>query len=229
MTIVSDIINRGLRQLRIVDIDGTADSTQLANGLIVLNGMIDEWNSESQTLYEEQEETFTLTGAASYTIGVGGTFNTVRPEKIISSFYRFGGSDYHPLVPTSKVNWDVIQGKTDAGYPNVLWFDEAYPLGVIHLWPNPVSGTLVLSTLKQLTEFALTSTAVSLPPAYRDALTYNFAVRYSPEGGILTDDIRRQAMNTLATVKRKNRKLTRAFIECPGITTRGGSNIYNGG
>lgn len=229
MTTVADIINRGLRQLRIVDIDGTADATQLANGLIVLNGLVDEWNSESQTLYEEQEETFTLTGATSYTIGVGGTFNTVRPEKIISAFYRISSVDYPPLVLTSKVNWDVIQGKTNPGYPNVLWLDEAYPLGIIHLWPNPVSGTLILSTLKQLTEFTATSTTVSLPPAYRDALTYNFAVRYSSEGGILTDDIRRQAVKSLASVKRNNRKLSRAFLECPGMTNRINSNIFTGG
>ena len=228
MTTAADIMNRGFRQLRIVDIDSTADATQLANGLIVINGLIDEWNSESQTLYEEQEETFTLTGATSYTIGSSGTFDTVRPEKIISAFYRISNSDYHPLVLTSKANWDVIQGKTNAGYPNILWIDEAYPLGVIHLWPNPASGTLVLSTLKQLTEFAATSTTVSLPPAYRDALTFNFAVRYAPEGGMLTDDIRRQAVKSLAAVRRNNRKLSRAFLECPGISTKGVSNIFNG-
>lgn len=228
MTTAADIIERGLRILKIVDIDSSADSAQLTNGLIVLNGMIDEWNSESQTLYQEQEETFTLTGATSYTIGSAGTFNTVRPEKIISAFYRLSNSDYHPLVLTSKVNWDVIQGKTDAGYPNVLWYDEAYPLGVIHLWPNPVSGTLVLSTLKQLTEFAATSTTVALPPGYRDALTFNFAVRYSPEGGVLTNDTRQLAARSLSAVRRNNRKLARAFLQCPGISTRGVSNIFNG-
>lgn len=230
MTTAADIINRGLRQLRIVDIDSAADSTQLANGLIVLNGMVDEWNSESQTLFEEQEETFTLTGATSYTIGSGGTFNTVRPEKIISAFYRLSGVDYPPIVLTSKANWDVIQGKATPGYPDVLWYDEAYPLGIIHLWPNPDSGMLVLSSLKQLTEFATTGTTVSLPPAYRDALTYNFAVRYSAEGGVLTDDIRRQAIKSLAAVKRNNRKLVRAFLECPGLdsSARGNSTIFNG-
>lgn len=228
MTTAADIISRGLRQLRILDIDSSADSQQLANGLIVLNGLVDEWNSESQTLYEEQEETFTLTGATSYTIGSSGTFNTVRPEKIISAFYRLSNVDYQPLVLTSKVNWDVIQGKTTPGYPDVLWYDEAYPLGVIHLYPNPVSGTLVLSTLKQLTEFAASSTTVSLPPAYRDALTYNFAVRYSSEGGVLTDDIRRQAIKSLAAVRRNNRKLTRSFLECPGLTDRGRSTIFSG-
>lgn len=228
MTTAADIISRGLRQLRILDIDSSADATQLANGLIVLNGMIDEWNSESQTLYQEQEETFTLTGATSYTIGSSGTFNTVRPEKIISAFYRFGGIDYPPLTLAAKTNWDVIQQKTTPGYPEALWYEEAYPLGIIRLWPNPTSGTLVLSTLKQLTEFALSSTVVSLPPGYRDALTYNFAVRYSAEGGVLTDDIRRQATKSLAAVKRNNRKLTQAFLQCPGLSSLGRSTILSG-
>jgi hypothetical protein len=213
MTTAADIINRGLRQLRIVDIDSTADSTQLANGLIVLNGLVDHLNAERATLYEDQPESaFALTGATSYNIATGQTFNTVRPERIVSAYYSLNSVDYAPLKIITKEEWDRIQGKTDAGAPEVLWYDPAYPTGVIHLWPNPASGSLLMTTVKQLTEFAATSTTVSLPAGYRDMLTYNFSVRYSPEGGILTPKIEQLANETLAAVKRRNRQLTAEMI-----------------
>lgn len=231
MTTAADIINRGLRLLRIVDIDDTASPTQLANGLIVLNGLVDFLNAERATLYEEQPETaFTLTGATSYNIATGGTFNTVRPERIVSAYYSLNSVDYGPVKIVPKENWDNIQGKTDSGYPLVMWYDPAYPTGIIHLWPNPSSGSLLMTTVKQLTEFAATSTALSLPAGYRDMLTYNFAARYSPEGGILTPQIEQLASQTLGAVKRRNRQIMpEAFNESAGLSRRfGTSSILRG-
>jgi hypothetical protein len=228
MTTAADLINRALRLLRVIDIDATADATQLANGLIALNGLIDELNTETTTVFQENEEVFTLTGANSYTIGSGGTFNTTRPQHIISAFYRGTDSDYPPIDVTSKVNWDNLFAKTEAGFPpRKLWYEEAFPLAIIHLWPSPASGSLVLTSLKQLTEFAATSTNVSFPPGYRDMFTYNIALRYEGEGGILTPTVQRIATQSLAKIKRKNKKTVEANLQCVGIGPR--ANILNDG
>lgn len=221
MATAADLISRALRLLRILDIDATADATQLANGLIVLNGLIDELNTETTTVFQEDEEVFTLTGASSYTIGSGGTFNTTRPQHIISAFYRASNVDYAPIDLTTKSNWDNIIDKSEVGFPpRKLWYEEAFPLAEIHLWPNPASGSLVLTSLKQLTEFATTSTTVSFPPGYRDMFTYNIALRYEGEGGILTPTVQRIAMQSLAKIKRKNKKTVEANLQCVGMGRR---------
>jgi hypothetical protein len=220
--IASDIINRALRMLRIVDIDDTATALQLANGLAALNGFIDELNTETTPLYQEDEDVLTLTGAASYTIGSGGTFNVSRPQHILSAFYRSGTTDYPPMKIVSKTNFDWVFNKSLTGaQPEILWYEEDFPLGIIHLDPVPASGSLVMTSLKQLTQFAASSTTVSLPPGYSDMLIFNLAVKYSPEGGILTPEISKQAAITLMKLRRKNKKTVDADIQCPGQYARG--------
>lgn len=227
-TVQVALIDRILRALRILDFDTTADPTMAANVLTCINGIIDEWNQPTPILYEEQEETaLTLTGATSYTVGASGNLNTIRPERIISAFYVLSGSDYKPLKIITKKQWDYIQGKTDAGFPMNLWYDLAYPLGVIHLWPNPASGSLKISTLKQLTAFATVGDTLALPPGYSEAILWNGCVRYSSEGGVLSQEARALAVSTLASIRRKNKKLVEAFIDTPGLTQRN-TNIFNG-
>jgi hypothetical protein len=227
-TLASDIINRGLRILKIIDSDSTADATQLANGLIVLNSLLDELNSDVATVFEEVQESLTLTGATSYTMGSSGALNTTWPAHIVGAFTNHSNVDYPPLRIVTKSDWDVIQGKTDAGFPTVLWADEAYPLMVLHFWPNPTSGTAYITSMKQITEFAASSTALSLPPAYREMLTWNFAVRFSPEGGVLTPQAMALAASTLRSVRKRNRKIPEMRLDTPGLSSRFGSTIFSG-
>lgn len=229
-TTAADIINAGMRKLRIIDSDSTADATQLTNGLLVLNTLLDSWNAEKITLYEEVElSALTLTGATSYTIGSGGALSTTRPEDFVSAFYRLNSVDYGPLKFITKKEWDHIQSKTSAGTPEVIWVDMAYPLAVMRLYPNPASGSLYLTVALQLTEFAASSTALALPPGYRKALIYNFAVDYSSEGGILTDEIKQNATLSLGAIKRRNAiKTSEVQLEVADLTDRLHGNILTG-
>lgn len=225
MTTASDLINAGLRKLRIVDIDDTANSTQLANGLLALNALIDGWNAQEIPLYEQVElSAATMTGATSYTIGSSGTINTPWPSSIVSAYYRLSNVDYPKLKIVLKPEWDAIYGKTDAGIPDLLWYDMAFPLGAIHLWPNPASGSLLLTVEKQITEFAASSTTVTLPQGYRNALIYNFALEYSSEGGVLTDEIVGNAKMYLGMIKRRSR---RRIAEIRNEAAYLGSNSYS--
>lgn len=231
MTVLaSDIINAGLRKLRVVDIDSTADATQLAKGLEALNALIDGWNADTISLYEEKElSALTLTGATSYTIGSGGALNTTRPEWIVSAFYRLNSVDDPPLHIINKPEWDRLPSKTETGTPEKLWYDMAYPLGVLHLWPNPSSGSLYLTVPQPITEFATSATALALPAGYRNALIYNFAVEYSSEGGILTEEIMRNAAKYLGIVKRRNvRRTSEIVLEVAGLSESRSSNILQG-
>lgn len=232
MTTAADLINAALRKLKVIDIDTTADATQLANGLLALNAFVDGLNSEKATLFQEEAlAAMTLTGATSYTIGSGGTFSVTRPERILSAYYSISGVDDGPLKIIEKGEWDRIAGKTDAGSPEVLWYDMSYTnaRGVLHLWPNPASGSLYLTVASQLTEFAATSTTVLLPPGYRNMLIYNLAVEYSSEGGVLTEEIMRNASKYLGKVKRRNsQRVEEAQLEISRVVSSKSSNILNG-
>lgn len=233
MATAADLINAFLRKLRVIDIDSTADATQLANGLAALNMVVDAWNAEKISLFQEGELTaLTLTGATSYTIGSGGDLNVTRPDRILSAYYRLSSQDYPPLRIVNKVEWDRLPNKTEAGVPELLWYDMAYgstARGVLHLWPNPSSGSLILTAATPITEFAATSTTVSLPPGYRAALIYAGAVAYSSEGGILTQEIIEGEKKYMGIVRRRNNQRTsEVVLEVASLTESRYGNILQG-
>jgi hypothetical protein len=161
--------------------DPSAD--EAADGLDMLNDLLASWSNDSMIVYARTLENFTLTsGTASYTIGSGGTFNTVRPIKIISAYVRSGGVDY-PLSVASEENYDAVSFKSNGAIPDFLVYSNAYPLATLTFYPTPAEGNqLYLRTEKQLSEFTLNQT-VDLPPGWKRALIHNLAVELAPEYG----------------------------------------------
>lgn len=183
-------------------------SAERTKALAALNTMIDSWNSERLTLFQEDEDQLTLTTSISYTIGSGGTFNVTRPVRLISAFYRetSGSIDYPIRRFIDKSEWDLIPQKTLDGIPELVWYDTAYPLGSINVFPQK-AGYLFLTSAKQLTEFASTSTSVSLPPGYREALIYNLSLRLGPVFELpVPQEVMMIASRSLGAIRSANRK-----------------------
>lgn len=182
MATAADIIKRSLRLINALAAGETPDATQQADCLEALNAMIDAWRNESLMVYALQDESFAVNGAASYTIGSGGTFNTTRPVKIESAFIRHSGVDY-PVAIAGADAWFGIADKTTASdYPDWLYYEPSMSLGKIFLYPIPSAGTLHLITWVPIAELSA-STTITLPPGYREALTYQLAMRLGPEYG----------------------------------------------
>jgi hypothetical protein len=79
----------------------TPTTTQLANGLTLLNDMISSWSAEGLSVPFVTFENFPLvSGYSVYTIGAGADFNTVRPIRIIGGFIRDAEGQDWPVIPT---------------------------------------------------------------------------------------------------------------------------------
>ena len=182
MTTARDIIQRAmlkigaLAQGEVASVDATNDA------LDSLNSMIDSWANDSLIIYARTWESFTLTGGTStYTIGSGGTFNTVRPIDIVDAYLRNGTVDYPMGIITDEA-YNGIPYKSIQGIPDSLNYDNAYPLGNIRLYPvPPASYSLFLLTEKPITTFTSLDTVMSLPVGWLRALIYNLAIEISPE------------------------------------------------
>ena len=95
MATAATIINRALRLLGAISSGASADTDEMADGLIALNAMIDSWNNERLMIYAIQDESLTLVdGQASYTIGTSGNLNTTRPVSIEGAYVRASSLDY---------------------------------------------------------------------------------------------------------------------------------------
>jgi len=216
MTTWSDVIRRSLRLTKVLASGETPDAAMQADALEALNDMLDAWRSESLMVHSLRTESFALTGAASYTIGTGGTFNTSRPVKIEAAYWRDGDIDY-PIRIAPALSFAGIADKTTESHPDWLYYEPASPLGTIFLHPIPTTGTLKLVTWTPLAQVTSVAADVELPPGYREAITYQLAMRIGPEYGMpVAPEIAAIGAAAKKDIKRTN---FRTPIMSTGLTT----------
>jgi hypothetical protein len=68
----------------------------------------------------------------------------------------------------------------------VVFYDSAFPNGVLYFWPVPPAGQfeLHISTKAALPSVTALSSDLLLPAEYAEALTYSLAVRIAMQNGI---------------------------------------------
>jgi len=156
---------------------GSPTANQTASALISLNNMVSSWGGE-QLVTAVTRENFTLTaGDAEYTIGLGGDFDTVRPIRIESAFLR-DTEDYDwPLEVVSAKDVNAVTYKATEAKPGKLYFVPEVTLAKIIFDCEPdIAYVLYLESWKNFTEFTDTTTTVTLPNEYKEAIIYNLAV-----------------------------------------------------
>ena len=130
-------------------------------------------------------ETLVLTGAANYTMGVGGVFATERPAKVLAASISAGSSVARPVRLVTAEEWAAHPKRGVAGnFAEVAFYDNGYPDSVLWLGPKPVAGgTLELYQYMPLTKFATLATTITLPDGYERALRNTLAVEMAEEYG----------------------------------------------
>lgn len=215
MSTAADLIARALRVINVLASGETPTANEQSDALATLNSMLDAWRTESLMVYALRTEQLAMTGAASYTVGTGGDLNTTRPVKIESAYWRNGDVDY-PLRLADAKAWAGVADKSTAGTPDWLYYEPAYPLGVVHLTPAPSSGTLHLVTW---TPFAAlgANDPVALPPGYEEAIVYQLAARLAIEYGRgVPPDVAALARAAKTDIKRANFRVPKMDIGFSG-------------
>ena len=196
-------------------------TAQTASALISLNNMVSLLGADFLS-YCVTSESFALAAAdAEYTIGSGGQWDTVRPSKVISCFIRDDDDYDHPVRIMDSRDYNSLTGKSWDGRPSALYFLPEYPLAKIIFDACPTSAEdAYFEFLKNFTEFALTTTAVTLPPEYKEGLVYNLAVSLGEDWDrVVSKTIYAQAMRTREVIDRlnaSNRKAPRAKFDMAG-------------
>lgn len=208
MSTALELIESSLRLATVLASGETATADEATDGLKSLNDILENWSLENLTVWQGDNEQFTLTpGVASYTIGAGGTFNTTRPIRIGLSFTRVNGSDF-PLQPWGLDEYNAVSVKTVGGIPERYVYLNEYPLGQIILYPVPATAsTLFLNSDRVLTFPVTLATSLAFPPGYEKALRYTLATNLAPEYGVIPlPAVVSIATNSKADIKRSNKK-----------------------
>ena len=218
---VRDIVTDALREIGVLAAGETPTAEDASGGLSTLNDLIDQWAAERLAIYTLTRTTWTIvSGTQNYTVGTGGTVNIVRPVYIDHVHFVDTSPDpdiEYQLTPLTDDAWSRVPIKTlTSPYPTCWYYNPTFPLGTLSLWPVPTSATLLGAAYapQAVAEFTSLDTAVALPPGYRRMLVKNVAVCLC--SGYERDprpDLKEDAVESMAVVKRSNKRLMDMQIE----------------
>lgn len=174
---VQEFVNSTLRLIRVLDSGETPTATESNDALVALNQIVGSWSAAGVPVYQEVHEMIPLTGSVNYPLGV-------RPVRITSAQVHYSGISFPVAIVTSQ-QWALPKDRTATSkFAKELYYDGAYPVGNVSLWPAPGTGsTLELFSLKPLAQFASLADTIQLPPGYEQALRFALAGVLAPEYG----------------------------------------------
>lgn len=189
MATYADLVTEALAEIGSYAQGQVVSAEDMQFGISKLNRIIDSWNAKRRMIYSKDFITYTLIpNHQPHTIGPTGDFAvTSRPIEILNASIVLPGNAPQvnsPLVLRDADWWaaNLVQGLT-SGLPTDLYYNPAFGNGQLFLWPiSTVAQGLQLETLFILTQVTA-GTTISLPPGYRDALTYTLAVNLCPSFG----------------------------------------------
>lgn len=184
--IVSDLLRSSMRLIGAIATGETPTADEAADGLLVLNDMLENWSTETLSVWGSSNITFNLVPTQrTYTIGPAGNWVTQRPQDIDDAYCTFSGVDF-PIKVISQEQYNEINLKSMAQpiVERLLYVNE-FPLGVVTVWPVPTQAIPITLTMQRILTFpvALTDTLTG-PPGYMKALRYCLAVEMAPEFGV---------------------------------------------
>ena len=228
MANASNIINDAMRKLGVLGQGQNLGSDDANNALNALNDMVSSWSVEDGLVFNQTQETFNLTGATSYTIGVGGDFNTTAPL-IIESIFTTRGLDY-PLRRITSEEYANISTKDTGGIGECYYYQDNNPLATLHIYPAG-AGTVTIYSRKPIASFPDLTTDIDIPSSLKRALVFNLAIEmaseYEKEATMTVMQIAEQSKSNYFTATTRNNPKTSSL---DGIPTNNNNayNIYRG-
>lgn len=179
-----DLIRLAMKTAGILGVGQTPLAEDFNDCFIILNNMLASWTQSRWLVYHLVDTAFTSTGAASYTVGLGGNFNVNRPDRIQSAYARLTTTNPRPVdyqlgqIQTYE-EWGSVRVKSLTSFPATIFYDPTLGLGTIYFYPIPSANNFELHIITKdvLTQLAALTTTINLPPEYLDALVYSLAMR----------------------------------------------------
>lgn len=225
-----------MRLSSVIGVGETPSADESADGLTALNALLDAlWNERLMVYAIRQDSATWASGNASRTVGTGGNIAITRPQRVENVFFRDSANVDHPVeILRDRQLYDAIPVKaTTSSYPQVVFYDPAYPLATMYAYPVPSQTlTVYIDSWQQLQSFSALTTDVSLPPGYEDMLAFNLAVSFAPEFGAaasLPPWVVARAMSSKAVLKRLNAPANVMQVDSGVLMNRFPLNVYTDG
>lgn len=184
---VPDVVSQALRLCGQMGQPGRGPSPeQLAEVIVYLNQMLDNWNVMRNSIYTIDIARYTLTPSQTiYTIGPTGNFVADRPIRIENANLVLTGQSPEVFIPLSLLNddqWALISvEEIPTTVPVALYDDYGQPNSNLYFWGFPTQANDVqLFTWKKLPTSLTSSDNLIVPDGYMLAIIQNLAVQIGP-------------------------------------------------
>jgi hypothetical protein len=213
------IIVGALRLLNAVASGENLDPSEAADGLAVMNEMLESWSAERLLVFNVPRLIFPLVnGVQTYKMGQDGVgvndFNTPRPPRITRVSVISLANAQLPLelqmqYTTDEKIWQEVRVKAIASnLPRVCYDDCAMPNRNLNFYPVPTGAFATQTAIypwAALTAFPDLVTGLTLPPGYARAIRFSLAEELQPEfGGELSPMIVAKAMKARQVIRSMN-------------------------
>lgn len=201
--------------LRPIIQSSSPSSAEYTDAMQVLNTMLMEWAMVPSLNKNAVRENFTLVdGTASYTIGPGATFSTVRPLKIVKAFTRSDSIDYNMIVLYGIEEYANREQKALEDRPSEVFLEQGVDTCTLLFYPTPDYAydfhiwsykgfAYSSSTTYAYNAFTSTTQSLNLGPQYEPAVIANLRLALYEEFGKQPNAVTVQkAQETLAALKR---------------------------
>jgi hypothetical protein len=233
-TTPSDIITLALKTANVVGVGQVASAEDMNDAFNLLNMLLAQLQRRRYFVYQLITTGFVATGATSYTVGPGGNFDIPRPAKIESAFFRQQYNNVQPVdypleILRSTEDYNRISLKQLNAFPRLAFYDMAYPIGNLFVWPLPNNTyEIFITTMLQLQQFVTINDTIILPPEYSAALMWNLVLALYPFYGLPVNPVVvEQAKTSLRIIEESNVAIPQLQIPSALKNNRGPTyNIY---
>lgn len=234
MTTARVIIKNALKEVSSYSDEATdPEANEFATGLVYLQSMLALWSkTEPKLQYTKVLENFSIVaGTSEYTIGSGQTFNTSKPERYISVYFRpTGGIQDYTIQLMDEKTYQNTSDKSTEAYPTDVWIKSGVSSDLLTFYPVPVvAGSVYILSEKQLTSPTTLDTDLGLPTFYDLALIKNLAILLArPMGWPLEASQIQEAADALKLLRQANSAIGQKVLGQDAVPTSYGFDINSG-
>ena len=183
------IITEGLREAGKLGQESDPSSTQLANGLTVLNDIINYEQTQGLKLWLDQDISIAApiltAGTALYTLGPTGTVVLAgKPLRVLQGYYVDSSNNRRPIEPPmAREEYYRLSNVVTQGAITSYYVDKQQNTLNVYLWNTPDAqaalGTVHLIVQTQITNMIALTDALSFPQEWFLYLKWAFAEQKS--------------------------------------------------
>jgi hypothetical protein len=227
-----DIITLSLKTANVLGVGQNASPEDVNDAFNLLNMMMAQLQRRRYFIYQLVTVGAQGTGALSYTVGPGANFDTPRPAKIESAFFRQNQNtplpvDYPLEILRAREDYNRISIKNLNSFPRYCFYDAAYPVGNVFIWPLPSNQyEIFLTVMLQLQQFQNLSDIIALPPEYSAALMWNLTLELYPFYGLPVNPMaEKKAEASLRIIEEANAQIP--MLQMPVALRGNRTGTYN--